>query len=77
MTPVRLLILAVALAVLAKARVPLLPGWVVPVPAVLLVVMAGAVASVAAMMVLRFRPYRPVVLPAPAAVPAGPAEAGR
>jgi hypothetical protein len=35
-TPAKLCILLAALAAIARARVALLPGWVVPVPVVLL-----------------------------------------
>lgn len=75
MTPARLLILAIALAVIANARVALLPGWTVSAPAVFLAVMVGAVASLAALIVLRVRPYRPVAAlasttPAAATAPA-------
>jgi hypothetical protein len=41
-----------ALAAVAAARVPLLPGWVVPVPAVLLATAALAVLALAARLAL-------------------------
>lgn len=62
----RLMILAAALAVVARARVALLPGWVVPVPVVFLAVALSGTVTLAALLVLRFRGT-----PAPAA--AGPA----
>lgn len=76
MTPARLLILAIALAMISNARVALLPGWVVPVPAVLLAIMVGAVVSLAAVIVVRFRLDRPAgpvasTGPAPSTTPAG------
>jgi hypothetical protein len=62
MTSPKLLILVAALAVIANARVALLPGWVVPVPVVFLAVALAVVGALAALLVLRFRgtPVPPV-----------------
>jgi hypothetical protein len=60
----RLLIAVFALAVIAKARVALVPGWVVPVPVVFLAVTIGVVAALAAVIVLRLLPGRFPLAPA-------------
>ena len=70
MKPAGLLIIVLALATIANARVALLPGWVVPVPAVFLAVTLAAVGMFAAWIVLRLRFDR---MPLP--VPAGPGTA--
>jgi hypothetical protein len=70
--PARLLAVVLALAVIAHARVALLPGWVVPVPAVFLAVTLAAVGMFAASIVLRLRLDR--VPLAPAAGPGTAAE---
>ena len=70
--PARLLAVLFALAVIARARVALLPGWVVPVPAVFLAVTLAAAGMLAASIVLRMR-YDRVPLDPPAG-PAAPAE---
>jgi hypothetical protein len=59
-----------ALAVIANARVALLPGWVVPVPAVLLAMSLCAVGALAALIVIRVRDDR-VCCPYPAPPAAG------
>jgi hypothetical protein len=53
--PAHLLAVVLALAVISHARVALLPGWVVPVPAVFLAVALIAVGMLAALIVLRLR----------------------
>ena len=68
--PTRLLAVVLALAVIAHARVALLPGWVVPVPAVFLAVTLTAAGMLAALIVLRLRLDR--MPPAPAAGRARP-----
>ena len=55
MKPAGLLIIVLALAVIANARVALLPGWVVPVPAVFLAVTLAAAGMFAALIVVRLR----------------------
>ncbi len=65
MKPAGLLIIVLALAVIANARVALLPGWVVPVPAVLLAVTLAAAGMFAAWIVVRLR-FDRMPLPAPA-----------
>ena len=72
MKPAGLLILILALARIANARVALLPGWVVPVPAVFLAVTLTAAGMLTALIVLRLRLDR--VPLAPAAEPGTPAE---
>jgi hypothetical protein len=67
----RLCILLTALAVIARTRVALLPGWVVPLPALLAAVLALACVTVLALAILRMRPA-----PAPAAVPEPAGAAG-
>lgn len=62
----KLVILVAALAVIARARVALLPGWVVPVPVVFLAVALAVTVALAALLVLRFHGT-----PAPSA-PAAP-----
>jgi hypothetical protein len=61
---VKLCILAVALAIIARARVAVLPGWVVPVPALILAAELTAVAALAAWLICQAR--RPAPTPAPA-----------
>ncbi len=61
----KLVILAVALAVIARARVAVLPGWVVPLPALILAAELIACAALVAWVIHRAR--RPV--PAPAGGP--------
>ena len=61
----KLCILAVALAVIARARVAVLPGWVVPLPVLVLAAEITACAAFIAWLVYRAR--RPV--PAAAGVP--------
>jgi hypothetical protein len=51
----RLCIIAVALAVIASARVAVLPGWVVPVPVLLLAAALALCAAVTGLVVLRIR----------------------
>lgn len=63
-----LLIIVSALAVIAKARVALAPGWVVPVPAVFLAITLITAGELAALIVLRQRTYR---TPDPSTGPAG------
>jgi hypothetical protein len=65
----KLCILAAALAVITRARVALLPGWVVPAPVLLLAAAVALCAALAALLVLRVRADqpRPHALPAPAA----------
>ena len=58
----KLWILAVALAVIARARVAVLPGWVVPLPA--LIVAAELIACAAFVAWLIHRACRPVPVPA-------------
>jgi hypothetical protein len=53
--PARLLAVVFALAVIAHARVAVLPGWVVPVPVVFLAVTLAAAGMFAALVVLRLR----------------------
>ena len=62
--PARLLAVVLALAVIAHARVALLPGWVVPVPAVFLAVTLAAVGVFAASIVMRLRLGRAPLTPA-------------
>jgi hypothetical protein len=64
--PARLLAVVLALAVIAHARVALLPGWVVPAPAVFLAVTLAAVGMFAASIVLRLRFDRMPLAPAAA-----------
>ena len=54
----KLCILAVAVAVIARTRVTLLPGWQVPLAAVLLAATLAACAALTAWLILRAR--RPV-----------------
>jgi len=64
----RLCIALAALAVIARARVPVLPGWVVPVPAVFLAAALALCAAVTALVVVRLRAEqarRPWPEPAP------------
>jgi hypothetical protein len=60
MTSRKLLTVSVALAVAANTRVAVLPGWVVPVPAVFLAVALAVTGGLAALLALRLRPARPV-----------------
>jgi len=68
--PAGLLIAVFALAVIANARVALLPGWVVPVPVILLAATLTATGAFAVVIVLRLRLDR-----VPLAPPAGPGTA--
>ena len=60
----KLCILAAALAVIARARVAILPGWVVPLPALILIAELTACAAFVAWLVHRAR--RPAAPPDPA-----------
>ena len=64
---VKLCILVIALAIIARARVALLPGWVVPLPVLILAAEVTACAAFVAWLICQAR--RPV--PSPAPVPAG------
>jgi hypothetical protein len=77
MKPTGLLIAIFALAIIANARVPLAPGWIVPVPVVFLILAVAIVGAFAALIVLRLRPYRMPVLPAPSTTPAADVSASR
>jgi hypothetical protein len=68
MTP-KLWILIVALAVIARARVAVLPGWVVPLPVLVLVLAAELTACAAFVAWLLHRAHRPAPAPAPAGGP--------
>ena len=61
----KLWVLIVALAVIARARVAVLPGWVVPLPALILAAEITACAALIAWLACRAR--RPAPAPAPAA----------
>jgi len=67
----RLCIIAVTLAVIARARVAVLPGWAVPLPVLLLaavvVVCAAVVAFMAWLMPLTYRTWTPP--PSPGSAP--------
>jgi hypothetical protein len=63
----KLWILAVALAVIARARVAVLPGWVVPLPVLLLAAEIAVCATVIAWLVVRAR--RRALAPEPAGAP--------
>jgi hypothetical protein len=54
----RLVILAAALAVIARTRVPLLPGWTVPLPALLAAVLTLACGTALACYTLAVRRAR-------------------
>jgi hypothetical protein len=60
MTFRKLLIISVALAIAANTRVSVLPGWAVPFPALCLAIALAFVAGVAALLMLRFLPARPI-----------------
>ena len=60
----KLCILAVALAVIARARVAVLPGWVVPLPALILIATLAASAASVAWLIWQMR--RPAAPPDPA-----------
>ena len=64
----RLWVLIVALAVIARARVAVLPGWVVPLPVLILAAQLIACAAFVAWLVTRAR--RPVPAGEPAGTPA-------
>jgi hypothetical protein len=49
----RLCVLVTALAVIARARVAVLPGWVVPIPVLFLAAALALCAAVVALVVLR------------------------
>jgi hypothetical protein len=59
---VKLCVLAVALAVIARARVAVLPGWVVPLPALIVVAELTACAAFVAWLIHQAR--RPAPAPA-------------
>ncbi len=63
----KLWILAVALAVIARARVAVLPGWVVPLPVLLLAAEITVCATVIAWLIVRTR--RLALAPEPAGAP--------
>jgi hypothetical protein len=67
----RLCVVVFALAVIARARVAVLPGWVVPVPVLLLAAALALCAAVTGLVVLRVRAdprtCRPWPEPAPPA----------
>jgi hypothetical protein len=58
MTLAKLLILITGLAVIANARVALLPGWVVPVPAVFMATAVALLAAIAAALARQIRADR-------------------
>ena len=60
----KLCILAVALAVIARARVAVLPGWVVPLTALILIATLAASAASVAWLIWQMR--RPAAPPDPA-----------
>ena len=60
----KLWVLAVALAVIARARVAVLPGWVVPLPVLILAAEITVCATVIAWLILRAR--RLALAPEPA-----------
>jgi hypothetical protein len=51
----RLCLIVLALVVIARTRVPVLPGWVVPVPVLLLAAALALCAAVTGLVVLRVR----------------------
>jgi hypothetical protein len=63
----KLWVLIVALAVIARARVAVLPGWVVPLPVLVLAAEMTACAAFVAWLV--HRAHRPAPSPAPAGGP--------
>ncbi len=63
----KLCILVIALAIIARARVALLPGWVVPLPALILAIELIACAAFVAWLVHQAR--RPAPSPAPTGGP--------
>ncbi len=60
----KLWMLAVALAVIARARVAVLPGWVVPLPVLILAAEITVCATVIAWLILRARHTAPSPEPA-------------
>lgn len=58
--PVKLIALFFALAVIGRSKVAVLPGWSVPLPALLLAVELVAAATVIAVVYIRCRPGRAV-----------------
>ena len=64
---IKLCILAVALAIIARSRVAVLPGWVVPLP--VLILAAEMTACAAFITWLVHRAHRPAPAPAPAGAP--------
>jgi hypothetical protein len=68
---VRLVILAVALAVIARAHVTLLPGWVVPLPSLIFAAALAGCAVFIAWLVSQARHPLPAAAPESAAAPAG------
>jgi hypothetical protein len=65
----RLCIALAALAVLARTRVAVLPGWVVPVPAIFLAAALTLCAAVTVLVVLRLRAEARRPWPAPPGTP--------
>ena len=59
----KLWVLIVALAVIARARVAVLPGWVVPLPVLVLIAELTACAAFVAWLV--YRAHRPAPSPGP------------
>jgi hypothetical protein len=68
----RLCILAAALAIIARAKVAMLPGWVVPLPALILTAELTACAALMAWLIARAHRDRPHPRTAPAAEPGAP-----
>jgi hypothetical protein len=64
---VKLIVLAVTLAVIARARVSVLPGWVVPLPVLILAAELTACAAFIAWLI--HRAHHPAPAPAPAGAP--------
>ncbi len=56
--PLKLIALFFALVVIGRSKVALLPGWTVPLPALLLAVEVVACATVVAVVLIRHRPGR-------------------
>ena len=63
----KLWVLIVALAVIARARVAVLPGWVVPLPVLVLAAEITACAAFVAWLI--HRAHRPAPSPDPAGAP--------
>src|SRR5260370_156486 len=60
----KLWVLAVALAVIARARVAVLPGWIGPLPALLVAAEITVCVTVIAWLILRARHHAPSPVPA-------------